>query len=428
MTTSTSKRNPSSARSEKPAELTLVKGPKPLLLADGKTKANVEAMRKAAKHLGVTAPKQRGAKPDGELLAAIRLEVNKRLEAISQDDHVQCLECQEIATDDVPFCPYCGDEGNVVSEDVAKATAALAGESLVDEEADEPADEPADEEESDEEESDEEESAEEESDEDDEEESDEEEDDDPEASVGIAPQSKAPVVNVDAAMAKLASDLDARIKRIADMRKNAVALTYDIGSELREIRDQQLFKARGYSSFRAFAEKELPFTRESALELIRIVEKNTREDFEQLGYSKMRLIASEADVEVKAELIEAAKKGATTRELRELTDKASSTAKGNAATAAKTKTKAAATPPDKGERITLLGKVNARKQVVQLHNSETGEVIVNAGVFTKKSFVPSAYGELEISSGVFLRIGLRVSANQELTGFTVRFVRSADET
>ena len=167
----------------------------------------------------------------------------------------------------------------------------------------------------------------------------------------------------------------------------------------------------------------MPFTRESALELIRIVEKHQREDFEQIGYSKMRLIASEADTEVKAELIEAAKKGATTRELREMTDKAP-------APPAKSKAKAAAAAPapDKGERITLLGKINSRKQIVQFHNSETGEVIGNAGMFTKKSFVPSAYGELEVSDGVFLRIGLRVSANQELTGFTVRFVRPADQT
>lgn len=401
--------------------------PKPvtLLLADRKTRANIESLRRAAKFLGVSAPKQRGAKPDSELLASVRLEVTKRMAAISEDDHIECLQCGEIAVEEIPYCPYCGDEGGVVSEDLAKATATLAGEPLqaraVAEASDE-AEEPDDEEDSDD-------AADDESDDEDDADEEAEEEADPEeaeaatSGVGIAPKSKAPVKDVDAAMVKMAKDLDARVEKIAELRASAVTLTYDIGLVLQEIRDQQLFKARGYTSFRAFAEKELPFTRESALELIRIVEKQTRDEFKTLGYSKMRLIASESDETVKAELIDAAKKGATTRELREMTDKATSAAKTNVKATAKLQ----APEREKGERITLIGKINARKNVVQLHNSETGEVIANAGTFTKKSFVPSAYGELEISDGVFLRIGLRVSADQELSGFTVRFVRPADQ-
>ena len=245
----TPSKKPNSSPSAKSAELTLVKGTKPLLLADNKTRANVEAMRKAAKHLGVSAPKQRGVKPDAELLAAIRLEVNKRLQSISEDDHVQCLECGEIATDDVPFCPFCGDEGNVVSEAMAKATAEIAGEELDPSAGDDDEAEPGEgDDESEDEEADD--DSDDESDDEDESE-DEDEATVAEASVGIAPAAKAPVANVDAALVKLGKDLDERIAKIAKMRASAVQLTYDIGLELRVIRDQQLFKARGYASARS---------------------------------------------------------------------------------------------------------------------------------------------------------------------------------
>ena len=99
------------AEKKPPASLTLVKGNKTMVLADDKTRANPDAMRKAAKYLGIEAPKTRGAKSDQELLGLLRVEVNRRLAKLSIDDHVKCVRCAEIATDDTPFCPFCGDEG-----------------------------------------------------------------------------------------------------------------------------------------------------------------------------------------------------------------------------------------------------------------------------------------------------------------------------
>src|SRR4029077_18322583 len=105
----------------------LDKGDKSLTLADGKTKANVDAMRRAAKQLGVEIPKARGAKPDLELLGGLRIEGAKRLAGLPVDDHVKCVVCDEIATDDTTFCPYCGDEGGD-SPEAAAATAAVVSE------------------------------------------------------------------------------------------------------------------------------------------------------------------------------------------------------------------------------------------------------------------------------------------------------------
>lgn len=390
-------------------------------------------MRKAAARLGVAAPQTRGAKADAELLGALRLEIGKRLAKISEDDHVKCVVCDEVATEDTEFCPYCGDEG---SASETEALEIAANKSPVDEDDDDsdveaaaeedetPASEDESEDESDEEEEEEDDEADEDEDEADEDEADEDEDGDGDAdedegaaaeeSVGIA-EGAVVAKDVGKGLQNLSKELDSTLERIHQLKRNAVGLSYDIGIECRAIRDKQLFKARGYSSFKAFAEKELPFTRESALQLVAIVEKHSRDDYAKIGYAKMRVIAAVSDAGVKTELLEAARGGASRRELTER------------ATAASGKPKKATAAPatEKAERITLLGKVGAKKQVVRFQNSETGEVIPNVGSFHAKGFTPSAHAELEISDGLFLRVGLRLGSKNELEGLTVRFVRAS---
>lgn len=407
--------------------MTLIKGTtSKTLLADRKTKPNADAMRKAAKVLGVEAPKARGAKADADLLAALREEVGKRLAQISEDDHVKCTVCGEIATDDTEFCPFCGDEGGTPEEaaKLPKPTAPVVAE---DEEEEWPEDmnsEGEGDDDADAEEGDDEDESDDDEDESDDDEPEEEgdavavEEDAEDDGVGIAARATV-TKNVPAAMKGLATELDKAVERIVQLKRSAVGLSYDIGLVCREIRDKQLFKARGYKSFKEFADKELPFTRESALQLVSIVEKHTRQNYEELGYAKMRVISTVSDAGAQEELIAAAREGATTKQLKEQAVAVSSHTRGKAAAG-----KAAAPAPEKGERVTLLGKVNGAKKVVKFINSETGEQIANAGVFTKKSFVPSAYAELEISEGVFLRIALRTGANMELEGLTVRFQRS----
>jgi hypothetical protein len=381
------------SKSASASGLTLVKGTKALVLADNKTRANVEAMRKAAKQFGVDVPKARGAKVDQELLGSLRIEIGKRLAKLPETDHVKCIKCGEIATEDTAFCPYCGDEGGLEEAEVPEAEEDE-GEVEETEETEEEVEETEETEESDEDEA-----ADEDADADDE-------------SVGIAAGAAA-AANVSVALKGLANDLDAAIDRINDLKKNAVGLSYDIGLECRLIRDKQLFKARGYSSFKAFAEKELPFTRESALQLISIVEKHSRADYGVIGYSKLRVISAVSDSAVKDELMADARKGATTREL---TERASGAVAGSPK-------KQNQVQPEKAERITLLGKIGARPKFMSFHNAETGEVLDTVGTFQTKGFVPSCYGELEISAGVFVRVALRTGANNELTGLTVRFVR-----
>lgn len=334
-----------------------------MALANGTTRANVDALRKAAKILGVEAPKVRSAKADQELLGSIRIEVAKRLKPLSVDDHVKCGLCDEVATDDTPFCPFCGDEGSAEPTAVEASVAAI----------------------------------------------------DPE-SVGISHTPVPTAPNVELATQALERNLADRLMRIMELKRSTVGMTYEIGVECREIRDQKLFTVRGYTSFKQFAEKELPFTRESALNLIAIVEKHTKEDYEKIGYSKLRLIGAVSESDAKAELMEAARNGASAKEL--------------AGRAGKTVAPAAppkkpAPVPEAGEKITLLGTIGARAKMVKFHDADKGgEVIESAGTF--KNHLPKVYGEIEIAGGVFVQIGLRISAEKELEGLTVRFVRAVD--
>lgn len=374
-------------------------------------------MRKAAARLGVAAPQTRGAKADAELLGALRLEIGKRLAKITEDDHVKCVVCDEVATEDTEFCPYCGDEG---SNSETEALQIASSKTSEDDDADDEVEASSDEDDEDaNDESDEDESDEEDDDEGDEDENEGDEGDEAagegeEESVGIA-EGAVVAKDVGAGLKNLKSALDASLARISELKRNCVGMSYDIGLECRGIRDQQLFKARGYSSFKAFAEKELPFTRESALQLITIVEKHSRDDYAKIGYAKLRMISAVSDSAAKTELIAAARGGASTREIKDAA----------AAAGGKKKSSAAATAPaaEKGERITLLGKIGGKK-VVRFQNTETGEVIKLVGKFQTKDFTPAAHAELEISDGVFLRVGLRLGANNELEGLTVRFVRA----
>lgn len=424
--------------------------------------------------LGVEAPKTRGDKATHELLGGLRLEIERRLKDLPEESHMQCTQCWEIATSDTEACPYCGFAGEETEEEAAKA-AKFAAEQLKklrrpvsvvepdepeedtdedasDDESEDDADEDqtaaAEEEESDGDEEDSDEEDADDADEDgDEEEADEE--DEPEEpakpvkvakapkpkvpakvpakkvkaeSVGISPSGGAIVKNVDAALTEQSQELDAAIARIVKAKREFVGLHYSVGVELRGIRDKQLFKARGYSSFKAFAEKELPIARESALQLIALVEKYSREDYDQIGYTKLRTLSAVTDTVAKEEILEAARKGASTSEVKRKVEEQKVKLAASGGKAAKEKA-----APEKGPRITLLGSIGARAQIVRFNDADTGEQVDSVGVFSAKALKKNVYGEFEISDGVYVRIGIRVTAKNELEGLTLRFVRASDD-
>jgi len=391
-------------RASEAPNLTLVRGSKAkgagMLLEDKKTKANPAVMRRAAKVLGINTPKATGAAADQELLGKLRMEIAKRTATLTQEQMFECVECKEISTDDTEFCPFCGDEGVSSDENIAEVVGAVPANARQatsippPKKSSKPAAAEVEEVEKVEE---------------------------VEAvvvtpptkrrGVGITRTPVPVVVDVDARLAEVEQELEAVLQRLDVLKNSAVGMSYDVGLELKKIRDQQLFKARGYTTFKDFALNELPMKRESALHLCSIVDTWSREDYLQMGYSKIRLITAITDPVVKEELIAAAKGGATRAELTERAMRGS-------------------TPPpnkpavEKGEKITLLGKIGARKQAVKFHDASTGEVLDHAGTF--KNYKPEIYGELEISDGVFVRFGLRVNGSNQLEGLTVKFVRAGD--
>lgn len=340
-----------------------------LALANG-IAPDFEAMRKAAEILGVEPPAGEGEVATRELLGALRMKMRELLKPVPVDQQLVCQKCGERSTDATDFCPFCGDAG------------------IAEEEADlQPA-----------------------------------------AATGIAEtEQAAPAVTVDveAKLAELGTELDDRLAKLNELKRSFVATTYDMGVLVKEIHDKQLFKARGYDSFKAFAEKELPFARTTAYHMISVVERFDRKTYNEIGFKRLRTIASVDDTEERARLVEEAKSGASSREIDQKVsagrEKKTSTKRG---TAPVVEAKTASTPAPAAEKrpVTVLGTVDDKPRAVTFKSAKTGLELKSAAKVTMMD--ADAYAEIEVSEGVFIQIALRVEG-KDLTGVTAKFVRAA---
>jgi hypothetical protein len=66
------------------------------------------------------------------------------------------------------------------------------------------------------------------------------------------------------------SDLHNVLVRIRSLRKNLQDTFYQVGTELKHVHDDKLYEAKGFSSFEAFAERELELGRATAVKLSRV--------------------------------------------------------------------------------------------------------------------------------------------------------------
>jgi hypothetical protein len=64
--------------------------------------------------------------------------------------------------------------------------------------------------------------------------------------------------------------LHSALARIAELRRNLSARFYELGLELRTIREQKLYEAKGYYSFEAFVDREVPIGKAMAAKLSRV--------------------------------------------------------------------------------------------------------------------------------------------------------------
>jgi hypothetical protein len=356
----------------------------PVLLRDGKTEANPDALRRA---LGVYGVAVKEGASTADLLAAVRKHLAPVLKKMPDDDKIKCADvCGEVSTNDTDFCPFCGDEGSEEGEEGDEAGAAEAAEegepaaeSVVKEEAEPepeaPAPAPA-----------------------------------PKAPKGKAAKATpapAPEAPKGDGLIVATKKLEASIERINQLRNDLAGNSYDLGTELRTIHEEELWKARGHETFKDFIEKDLEISRSMAYRLIDVTKQFDRPTFESVGSRKLALIAGIQDSEARDAALEAAKAGASTKDVERARDEA----KGRSA---KEKPEAPTAKKAPNE-ITLLAKVGSKPELVGFRSAATGKAI--------GKHKDDAYAEKQISEGVKLRMAPKFDRENNLVGITVAFVR-----
>lgn len=324
----------------------------PTMLANGRL-VDFVSVRKAIK---VYSPKAKVPADDAAALALLRKVVAARLAEIPPDDHMLCGEqddektgCREMATGDVSFCPFCGDEG--VPEDEAPPSPGV-----VDAE---------------------------------------------------------PVNATEAGLVAMKSELDEAVTRFEGLRRDLVANAYDIGLTLRDIRDRDLWKASGASSLKDFMERELGISRTSGYRYMALTEEYDRQTFLEIGPRKLSLISGIESKDDRDAALEAAKAGASARDVEALVKPE----RGKGEAPAKERAGKSSTPkPKGGAEITLLAKVNGKPTSIPFRGAESGRPL--------KHYKPGAYGEFQISDDVVLRVGFKDDKEGNHEAITIAFVRA----
>jgi hypothetical protein len=156
---------------------------------------------------------------------------------------------------------------------------------------------------------------------------------------------------------KLIAKCDEHITTIRDLRQRLSENAYSIGKSLQVIHDENLWKAKGYSSFSEFCKAELEYTRVMAYKYMSMSRLLKQEDAVKLGVSKAEIVTN-APKRHRTKLLNAAKKGATREELRKIL------AKATGKTSSKTDTEG---------KITLLGRVKDGSYEEPWLNIKTGK-------------------------------------------------------
>ena len=340
--------------------------PPPPMLANASA-PNDDAMRKA---LGIFGEATTG--DTGELLARLRTRLDVSFETVKIDDRLKCDKCNEVSTEETDFCPFCGHGGaeGEAPEDVAE---------VGDEDANGPAPSTND--------------------------------DGDEGPLPVVVQTP-PMMTEEEAVAAL----DAAESRIREVSADLRAKSWDIGAVIRDVRDRELWKARGFTSFTDWCNSpEIELGRAQAYRLIETTEEYDRQTFEKIGSTKLALISSIKDRDTRDEALSAAGAGASTKDIQRIKSKPEAGAEGGKKAPAKQSDSGSKTPPKKsGNTITLATKVNGKPVAYSFRSATSGKPL--------KAHTDDAYAEVELGDDVVQRIGLKIDANGKITGVTVAFV------
>lgn len=182
---------------------------------------------------------------------------------------------------------------------------------------------------------------------------------------------------------KLVAEIEARVGKIKELRKGLVKNTYAIGTELREINEKQLFKAKGHKSFVAFCKEELEYSRVMAYKYMSLT-LFSEEDAMLLGPTKADLIANAGTAEngelskKQKKLLDMVKKGASRTDLEKELNKGKSRVERDEAS------------------ITLVGRVREKEVLVPWISEKSGKP-------TDRN-TKGKYAELELVTGIILTL------------------------
>lgn len=421
--------------------------PKKLRRAD--VEADYEAMSLAAGVYGVALPKGKGP-----AVKKLREAINKKLEKLDpQEEWIRCTVCDEISTADVDRCPFCGDLGELPeeAENQPEATAEPSPEPEPPAEPSEPEEATSeddgpdprqvdmfDETEEPEPETNEPEATEEPETEEPEPEPEPETEADEPLTPEILPDEETALMNA-------REELDKRVERITELKRDIAGRGWDLGQEILAIYRDELWKARGHSSFKAFIDSDLGISKSVAYGLMDAASQFKREDFLAVGSSKLQLISKLPEGE-RAEALEGAASGDLSyRDLREKAKEANRDSELGGAGGGKRK-KSKADPAedsnelapeadsDDGEDVaadggmTLLGRVDEEPVTVKWRSAKTGKILKyhpRIGLLGDADAKSDAYSELEIpEAGVSVRVALKFDAEGWPVGVTYQFVEA----
>lgn len=113
---------------------------------------------------------------------------------------------------------------------------------------------------------------------------------------------------------KKIKECDERVERIKGYRRSLAEEAYNIGVELKEIHDKNLWKHKGHKSFKTFVEAELDYTRVMAYKYMSMAGSVKKEDAVALGVSKVDMIVN-APPKRQKKLLEMGKEGKSRKEM-----------------------------------------------------------------------------------------------------------------
>jgi hypothetical protein len=193
------------------------------------------------------------------------------------------------------------------------------------------------------------------------------------------------------------AECDLHLSKIRQYKQNMAEKAYDIGIEIKEIHDKNLWKAKGHKSFSQFCSVELEYTRVMAYKYMAMTGFE-REEAIMLGPSKADMI-TQAPKPKQKKLMEMASEGKSRKEMQEYLDKGKQNTSDKASE----------------NKITLVGRVKEGSLSMKWVGDKSGRL-------TNRE-TKGKYTSVELVTGVLLTI----RELQDGSGLSLTFSRTNDD-